>query len=273
MSAKSLHEERKAEVRRFVRANFGLRGSLLLHRRALGLDLLRAPLNVLLAPVFLLVRLIAGLARLLRLKRLRGWLLRRRILFETEVARRVGERTRAFIDDLNARGMGVTAAPETIDRAVDDYAGVRNAVAEITTSLLVLVTGFWLFHAATPGVFSLAGPVAELRAQANAVDTFWLGQGLGRLYYGVFPTTLGPWQVMLTALTLSCLAALVTTFAGVLADPVQMLTGTHRRRLMRLLSRLDDAGAQTGGIEREHVTARIGDLADLAWSVWRTIRG
>ncbi len=34
---------REAEVRRFVRARYGLRGSLALHRHALGWDLLRAP--------------------------------------------------------------------------------------------------------------------------------------------------------------------------------------------------------------------------------------
>ena len=37
---------REAEVRRFVRHRFGLRGTLRLHRAALGWDLLRAPVNV-----------------------------------------------------------------------------------------------------------------------------------------------------------------------------------------------------------------------------------
>ena len=51
---------REAEVGRFVRARYGLRGSLALHRHALGLDLLRAPLNVMLSPLFLLTRLVAA---------------------------------------------------------------------------------------------------------------------------------------------------------------------------------------------------------------------
>ncbi|MBP8932644.1 MAG: hypothetical protein KBG46_15360, partial [Paracoccus sp.] len=54
---------RETEVERFVRARYGLRGTLELHRHALGLDLLRAPVNVALSPVFLLVRLVTPLLR------------------------------------------------------------------------------------------------------------------------------------------------------------------------------------------------------------------
>ena len=53
----------RGEIRRFVRETFGLRGTLGLHRAALGGDLVRAPLNVILAPVFLLNRLAALVAR------------------------------------------------------------------------------------------------------------------------------------------------------------------------------------------------------------------
>src|SRR6056297_666818 len=48
-----------ALVRAFVCTHFSLHGAVRLHRASLGADLLRAPVNVLLAPVFLLVRLAA----------------------------------------------------------------------------------------------------------------------------------------------------------------------------------------------------------------------
>ncbi len=264
---------RNAAVRTFVRKTFGLGGALRLHRAAFGLDLLRAPANVFLAPIFLITRLVALLAMLLRFRKVAGWLLRRKILFETSVSRQVGARVTKFIVDLDAMGLGVNAPRENIERAVDDYAGVRHAVAEMTTTLLVLIGGYMVFQAATPGVISLAGPVAEMQAQASAIEQFPLGQGLGRAYYGMFPTSLAPWQVLLTGVVLATIASVVTTFAGVIADPLQVLTGTHRRRMLRLLRRLEVEQRQSSGLSGEHVAARMADITDMAVSFWRMLRG
>ena len=46
---------RDAALRRFTRLRYGPRGTLALHRHAIGGDLLRAPVNVMLAPVALLM--------------------------------------------------------------------------------------------------------------------------------------------------------------------------------------------------------------------------
>ena len=65
---------RETAVERFVHARYGLRGTLALHRHALGLDLLRAPVNVALSPLFLLVRLGAPVLRWVGLARAADWL-------------------------------------------------------------------------------------------------------------------------------------------------------------------------------------------------------
>ena len=76
---------------------------------------------------------------------------------------------------------------------------------------------------------------------------------------------------IVAGVVLAVAASLVTTFAGLIADPVQLWTGVHRRRLMRMLARLDRQQAPAG-IEREHVLARLGDLGDIASSIWRGLR-
>ncbi|MBY6153715.1 hypothetical protein KUV47_10870 [Vannielia litorea] len=265
-------ETRDAMVRRFVRETFGPRGTLGLHRAAFGLDLLRAPVNVVLAPVFLLVKLLGLIARLCRARRLGNWLLSRRIVFQTAVSRKVAAKVTALIAEMDAAGAGPGAPERVVRRAVEDYVGVRNAVSEITTVLFVLITGWALFHSATLGVLSLAGPVADMRAQALAIENYWAGQWLGQVYFGWFPRALDPWQVVLTGVVLAMLASLVTTFAGVLADPVQLWIGAHRRRLMRLLARLDAQAENSSGLSREHAVARLGDLTDIALAVWRALR-
>lgn len=263
---------RETEVRRFVRARYGLRGTLSLHRHALGLDLLRAPVNVMLSPLFLLTRLAAPVLRRLRLARAADWLSRRQIFLKSDIARRIETDLAGLIDDLAAKGLAPAAPPETVARAVADYAETRNAVSEITTSALVAAAGLLLFHRATPGVISLAGPVAQLRAQAQAVEDFALGSWVGRMWYGAFPTQLSTLELVLTGVVLAVLASVVTTFAGLVADPLQRTSGTHRRRIMRLLQRLDRA-EQAPALGREHLLARMGDLSDAALSLWRSLRG
>jgi hypothetical protein len=197
--------ERTVAVRKFVRATFAPLGALRLHHTAFGADLLRAPANVVLAPVSLVARLAANLAHALGFDKTARWLSRRKTLFETTTSRQVGEATMAFMSHLNALGLGVAAPPDVMERSVSDYAGVRNAVGEIVTTVVVLIIGYIFFRSATPGVISLAGPVAQLRSQFIAIEQFPLGQGLGRMYYDVFPTVLAPWQVVATGVVLAML--------------------------------------------------------------------
>lgn len=261
---------REFELDRFLARRYGLRGTLRLHREALGWDLLRAPLNVALSPVFLLVRIMGKLMSLLGAKRLAGWLARRQVFLTSDVARRIEADLDDLMGQLAARGVGPKAPPETMRKAIRAHAETRNAVAEITTSLVVLVAGLFLFNRATPGIISLAGPLAEFRAHGSAVQDFWLGDRMGRAWYWAFPVELSPWQVILTGAVLAVTASLVTTFAGLIADPLQLAIGTHKRRLMRMLARLDRADAPpSAGLAREHILARMGDLSDAALSLWR----
>ena len=113
---------RETEVERFVRARYGLRGTLALHRHALGLDLLRAPVNVALSPVFLLVRLVTPLLRWVGLTGAADWLARRHIFLRSDIAQRIEADLGGFLDDLADKGLAPRAAPEMTARAVADYA-------------------------------------------------------------------------------------------------------------------------------------------------------
>lgn len=264
---------RAFRVRKFVHSRYGLMGSLRLHRSALGRDVLRAPVNVALAPLYLLIRLASLLLKIIGLKRASAALLRQQIFMRSDLGAQLASDLNSFIASLEADGAGVSASPEQIERIVSQYCETRNAVAEIAVSLLVLLAGFVLFQRVTPGLLSLSGSVAELRAQQIAVEGFWLGNMLGRQWYGLFPVHISLWQLIWTGAGLAIVGSLLTTFIGIVTDPIQVATGTHQRRLMRLLNRLDSQPRQAGGIEREHIFARIGDLGDVLLSLWRSLRG
>lgn len=261
--------ERDAEtVRAFVRRNFSWRGALRLHRASLGLDLLRAPLNVALAPVFLLVRLTALVLMGLRMRRAGRWLAARRILLRSDAARAV-ERA-VFHELLNEREHD--SSPAVREQLVENYVSTRTAVAEFTTTVLVLGIGFLAFRAATPGVLSLAPLVSDRAALDMAVAGFPLGEGLGRAWYGIFPHDRSGWFIAAVAAGLVVSASVVTTFAGLLADPVQAALGIHQRRLTRLLARIDAAEDAGPELPREHLLARLADISDGAAALFRLLR-
>lgn len=296
---------RRAKIDTLEARHFTLPGTLRLHRAALGWDILRAPVNVALSPILVLTRIAAYLCRRVGWRGAADWLSRRRILLRTSVARRVEVLIVTDLLDLpldegaaarnpSALARAVLAAPQfremirtrasaaeaealghRIAGALGEYAGTRSAVAEMTTTLCVLVVGALAFQALTPGMISMAPDVADAMAHTNAVATFPLGQTLGGMWYGVFTADASPWLVGATVAALVMTGSVIAAFAGVLADPVQSRLGIHRRRLGRLLDTLEAEVLGHGDrpfVAREHFYARLLDLWDAAASALRMFR-
>ena len=299
---------RAAALDAFVRRQFLWPGSLRLHRAALGGDLLRAPVNLALAPVQLGLRGLGWLWGRLG-GRLGGaglgrWLGTRQILLRMAVAARVEALILSELcaiplpgpaPDRAALRRALLAAPrlraplraagsqEAAERlvgrilaALNEYSGARAATAEFTAALILLAIGALAFHSLTPGAISLAPSLAEQLAQSTAIAEFPLGAGLGGLWYGVFPAGPSGGLVALTVAGLVLGGAVLTSLAGALADPVQVWLGVHRRRLARLIAVLEGEIAGTAGapfIAREPLLARVFDLWDAALSLLRALRG
>ena len=173
----------------------------------------------------------------------------------------------------------VAEAQATADRivgAVGDYTGTRSSIAEFTTGLFTLAIGAVAFQALTPGMISMAPGVAGAVSHSSAVSDFPLGAPIGGLWYSVFPVGPSPGLIAATVAGLMILGSVVAAFAGIIADPVQVRLGIHRRRLLRLFDTLD---AEISGSRdkpftaQEHILARIFDLWDGALSLLRLFRG
>lgn len=298
--------DRRRRVDAFVQKHFTWPGTLHLHRAALGLDILRAPMNVLLSPIFVLVRAAGWICQRLHFERAAGWLLHRRIMLRTSVSARVESAilnelldvplpAGSTVADRAALSRAILAAPrfremirsrgtvaaaqlltDRITGAIADYTGTRSAVAEFTTALITLAVGAVAFQALTPGMISMAPGLAEVVSRSTVIADFPLGATLGGAWYGVFPVGPSPGLVALMVLGLMGLGSVVAAFAGIIADPVQARLGIHRRRLMRLFDTLDaefHGGRDRPFAAKEHFLARIFDLWDAALSVLRLFRG
>ena len=280
----------------FVRRNFRLRGTLALHRRAVGRDLLRAPANLALAGPNLALEAAARLAERGGYAGAAAGLRRGRKVFVTDVAREIewrlftellelpyeqpGRRSeRDALAEEIARDPAVGALLDRLSAAAaqpgfkawaaqvaERYGEARLAVADLAASLVSVGIGAAAFRQWTPGALSLGPVAAQALAQQAAIAGFPLGTTAGGLWYGFFPAkaSVAATAGFIGALVL--LPAMLTAFAGVVADPVQARLGLHDRRLFRLLDALeacllDEAGP--GFNPREPWVARLLDLVDL----------
>jgi hypothetical protein len=289
--------EARARVDGHVASTFSFAGSARLHRRALGWDVFCAPLNVVLAPLHALLRLFAFLLRVVRLRRAAGLLGRVHLILPTRTARAVEEGLLECVfalpdgpgcsivdrfaeapplrDDTSLSEDKTRRRAEQAAATIKTYTGTRSAVAEMTTALLTICFGAWLFHRLTPGMLSLAPALADTYAMDAAIGNFPLGRGLGTLWYSAFPVGASPLAIVIVALMLIVTAAIVTAFAGILADPVQTRLGVHQTRLRRLVTAVerDMTGSDSAPFAaREHLYARVFDIADIAGGLFRHFR-
>lgn len=301
-AARTYFDARRLRVDGFVARHFSLTGALRLHRHALGWDILRAPANILLAPVQVLLMIGAGAARALGWRRAGRWLAARRVLLETAVMREVRRLIVAELLELpsgeggapasnggsnggaggDALAAAIIAEPDirrllaearggsgaaALASGLSGYTGARSAVAEMTTAFATLGAGAAVFQKLTPGALTLGPALAAAMAHSAAVSTFPLGAAAGSLWYGWLTPAAPPELVAGVTLGLILAASVFAAFAGVIADPVQRLLGVHHRRLRRLIDALERrflADDAAGLAVREHYLARLMDLMDVA---------
>ena len=299
-------DDRRKRVDPFVDRNFSLRGSIRLHRAALGWDIARAPLNLAMAGPQVGLLVASHAARKLGAPRLAAQLGGTRLLVQTAVGKELAWRLHADLLELPYRSddrvstrdalaetilsdprvvAALTPALEAIggrgndpalrrrlEAAMAEYTRTRAAATEITTALFTLGSGALALRKLTPGALSLGPTLAAAIAQRAAVLSFPMGGALGSLWYTLFPVA--PSAVLVAGLTGGLLAAstVASAFAGIVADPVQRKLGLHEHRLRRMLDTLERQmhdPAAPGFAVHDHYVARLLDLFDVAGALVR----
>jgi hypothetical protein len=267
----------RARIPAFTARHFGLAGSLRLHREALSLDLLRAPLNVLLVGPALFLRVAAALSRQAGLPRLGAWLAGRHLFVETRLARRVADLVLGELLRLADPPPGKPEAAwrERAHHLIAEYVAARHAVAEFAAGLVGLTVGLIVLQALTPSAISLGPLLAKELARREAVEGFWLGSWAGSVWYGWYPVDATWGETAATTLVVMVCFALAAAFMGLITDPLQQLLGLHQRRLRRLVDTLERVAlgeSEASLALPDPYIARVTDLADVALMAMRLTR-
>lgn len=267
--------KRHAGVPAFVDNTFSFKGAVALHAHALGHDLWRAPLNVLMAGPQLGLNLAADILARQGRRREAEALKSRELFFRTSVADAIercvmvellelpyaGPGTPSFHDalaveilaDKRLKGaLGILEGPwgeaercrmdALLMQNVSIYLNARTATGELAGALITLAAGGTLLNQVTPGMIAL-GP-----ALARAVSSHVTGMAAAMFAGG---------SVLVAG-------AAIAAFCGLLTDPLQRRLGLHHRRLHRLLNSLE-AGFLGGDARlavQEQYAVRLLDMLD-----------
>lgn len=286
--------ECRARVGPFIRLHFRCPGAWHTNRKALGWDLLRSPCNLFWAPVYVLAMLLAWAFGRMGWRRLAAWLARTPAGFTTAVQRHIGDliytdllqRSPAAGTDRLEQHLAAAVAPLADDSAnrallaqrleplmhdaLTQYATTRTASADITNSLLSTLAGAFAFKKFTPGGLAVGVYIAGAVSYHLAVNEFWFGDTLGRIYYELFPPMPSPLLSTVSVVAVLALLAVFASFSGLIIDPIQSWSGLHRRRLNTMLDSLERDlinNLSSGSFRpRDAFVARVFELIDAAKS-------
>lgn len=266
------------DVDGFVNKQFNCKGAWQTNQIAFGWDLVRAPLNIMWAPFYVLIQL-----ALLAIKgfKFKSPFIKKIITaidkipsgLTTDVQRQLAKRVmtqllklntdptdprptrldecisdhliKSFIDDSpsnelsDRRRLIIEQTKRSLKDTMNQYAITRMASADIANSLLSSLIGLFAFQKFTPGGLAIGFSVAALVAKKIAISDFVFGERAGALFYDWFPA-----QASLSVTVMSVLAVLVTlaifaSFSGLITDPIQAALGIHQRRLKKFIKHLE----------------------------------
>ncbi len=300
-------QSRRRRVPEFVRKHFSFKGTLRINKKAFGEDLYKAPLNVAWTVPYLGLWASSPLLRKLRLGKLSDRIEALPPGFETRVQKeiiwliytellelpcsqqgRVSHADALLAELLKQPEIASLLAGElgeirsksgnpgyraALEKNLVEYSKSRTAAADLAGNIISLSAGFAAFGQTTPGALTAGGALANLIANQIAVSNFVLGPAVGGLYYSVFPAAASAGlAAATTGATIVALAAL-TSFSGIVADPLQARLGIHRRRLTKIIDCLEDRlnGNDESRLKiRDQYYARVFDLFDLLERAART---
>ena len=300
---------RRDRVPAFVDRNFGLVGSARMHRKALGWDVVRAPVNLSLALPHVLIKLSALGSRAAGARRMAARLDRANLFFASDVSREVEWRIftellelpyaqdgRSFHRDALAEEIfadpRISAAMrqslEAVGRRADDprfavwleeamatYTGSRVAAADLANALIAAGAGALTFKQLTPGAISLGPMIAHALVHQSAIASFPLGAGMGGLWYGVMPSAASTGLIVGVTGGLVAAASVLAAFSGIVTDPLQRQLGLHHRRLNLMVDSLECELTGLGDSRyavRDHYAARAFDVIDLLRAAYSIAR-
>jgi hypothetical protein len=293
-------DSRRKKIPGFVKTHFSISGAVKINRKALGKDLIKAPVNLAWALPYTAIQVTSVVLKKIGLKKIDKLIEKVPIGFKTSVQEEINRLIYTELLELpykkdNGKDVNDALLAEILDQPeikclfqveldliltqsqqegfkkslenrLKEYSLSRTAISELAGNIIALATGVGMMGKMTPGGISFGTVLAATIAQQSAISSFFLGPTLGGLYYGMFPASASMGLAMASTSAVLATLAILSAFSGIITDPIQARLGIHEKRLNRLLDSLEKTLMEKGDSDlkiREQYLARVFDLLDL----------
>jgi len=293
-------EQRRAMVDDFVIKHYSLKGAAKLHRHALGWDLVKVPINIILSVFNILMALVSFIADLVLPKSISNKIRKVPFVVKTKMDKELEQLIihellelpcsdvrpesrkdalmQAILDDKQLQKLFNTELDAFIANHPDarysqkellqkftEYAAARTATADLASNAALLLYTKITMGAPAFGSLSAGTALASSITQSMAITEFWAGSFLGGLYYSHVGVTASLRLVISMTLLVTVALAILATFSGIITDPIQAKLGIHHKRLNEMLDSLegDLLKSDTKFSLKEKYAGRLFDLLDI----------
>jgi hypothetical protein len=293
-------DSRRKKIPGFVKTHFSISGAAKINRKALGKDLIKAPVNLAWALPYTAIQVTSVLLKKAGFKKIDNLVEKVPAGFKTAVQEEINQliytellelpyKKNTEKDVTDALLAEILDQPEvkslfqdhlaliltqsqqegfkkSLEKRLKEYSLSRTAISELAGNIIALATGVGMMGKMTPGGISFGTVLASTIAQQSAISSFFLGPTLGGLYYGMFPASASMGLAMASTSTVLAALAILSAFSGIITDPIQARFGIHEKRLNRLLDSLEKTLMDKKNSDlkiRELYLARVFDLLDL----------
>ena len=266
-SVRAFIDQRRNHLEQFLEKHFCFTATFAVLLSTAGSDVIRHPLNFVLAIPFLFIGKISGwldkfgfyeAAKLVQRlpTRIRTQFEKTReqqILSELlAVSDRSGDN--ALVQQLEKDGLGdalkrtpklrACFEPEAISRIIasplNDFSSTRLSILDLASSGLTIAVGYLLFGNLSLSPYDMGLRLADSEARATARSRFFLGPRAGSLFYHLFPPHPTAAQIATWSAAVIFGLGVLMTVIIFLSDPVQQWLGIHRRHLNKFLNACQD---------------------------------
>lgn len=280
-------EQCRQRVPIFIKQYYCYPGCWQTNKQALGLDLLRSPINLIWAPIylicigvaFILVRCGFKPAKRFAEKLPGGMTTRVQKTINQAIERELIDRAslqtciHRQLDNLasthalnpkqsNAWHNGLDGI---INTALNQLMLTRTASADISNTLFTTAAGALTFKKFTPGGIGLGILIAGIWANERAKQQFFLGQTAGHWFYTLFPSEADIADIGIAIGLIMIILSVVASLSGLITDPIQSVLGIHKRRMLAMINTMEQDlinQTQNGFKPVDPYIARILDLFD-----------
>lgn len=292
--------QRRAMVDAFVIKHYSIKGAAKLHRHALGWDLIKVPINIVLSIFNLLMAVVTFIADLVLPKSISSKIRRTPFVVKTKMDTELEQLIvnelldlpcsndphnsnkdallKAIFDDpqlqkaINneleafiANHPNARYSQEELLKKFKEYAAARTATADLASNAALLLYTKMTMGTAAFGSLSAGSALASSVAQSAAIANFWAGSFLGGIYYSYVGVTAPLRLVIAMTLLVAVVLAIFATFSGMITDPIQAKLGWHHRRLNKMLDSLENEFLNDNSkfSLKEKYAGRLFDLLDI----------